>query len=219
MAAQLLADLGRLDEPGPGSRPASAWRSGWATRKLRESSSKRSTGSSEQRLHGKVAARGGCAGPEVAQWEGTDERRKTPPSGRGGAGITGLTTAYRISTARPDVEVVLLERAHRLGGNIRTERVEAFLIDAGPDAFLRTKVEAVELANELGLGPELMTSTARRVYVAHRGRLVEDAGGNGVGRAHPSRAAVHHPAGQLGQQTARRQRPGLARKAARSGGG
>jgi oxygen-dependent protoporphyrinogen oxidase len=89
-----------------------------------------------------------------------------------GAGITGLTAAYRVTQQRPDVEVVLLERTARLGGNIRTERVDGFLIDAGPDAFLRTKTEAVELARELGLESDLVTTQERRVYVVHRGKLV-----------------------------------------------
>jgi protoporphyrinogen/coproporphyrinogen III oxidase len=89
-----------------------------------------------------------------------------------GAGITGLTAAYCISRQRPDVEVVVLERTARLGGNIRTDRVDGFLLDAGPDAFLRTKTEAVELARELGLGSDLVTTQERRVYVVHRGKLV-----------------------------------------------
>jgi protoporphyrinogen/coproporphyrinogen III oxidase len=89
-----------------------------------------------------------------------------------GGGITGLTAAYRVSQERPDVEVVLLERNARLGGNIRTDKVDGFVIDAGPDAFLRTKAEAVALARELGLGSDLVTTEERRVYIVHRGRLV-----------------------------------------------
>jgi oxygen-dependent protoporphyrinogen oxidase len=50
--------------------------------------------------------------------------------------------------------------------------VDGFLIDAGPDAFLRTKSEAVELARELGLESDLITTQERRVYVVHRGKLV-----------------------------------------------
>jgi protoporphyrinogen oxidase len=78
-----------------------------------------------------------------------------------GGGITGLTAAYRINRQRPDVEVVLLERTARLGGNIRTEQGDGFLMDAGPDAFLRTKLEAVELGRLLG---PLGSPVLQRVY-------------------------------------------------------
>jgi oxygen-dependent protoporphyrinogen oxidase len=104
-----------------------------------------------------------------------DRRSKQPEHPRVavvGGGITGLTAAYRMATQRADVEVLLLERSARLGGNIRTDRIDDFLVDAGPDAFLRTKAEAVELASDLGLAPDLVTTQERRVYVVHRGKLV-----------------------------------------------
>lgn len=90
-----------------------------------------------------------------------------------GAGVTGLATAYRLSRARPDVEVTVLEADARAGGCISTEQRDGFLLDAGPDSFLRTKPEAIELCRELGLENEFITTRpeARNVYVAHRGAL------------------------------------------------
>ncbi len=96
-----------------------------------------------------------------------------------GGGITGLTAAYRINRARPDVSVTLLERRGRLGGNIITERRDGFLLDGGPDSFLRTKPEAVALCKELGLETDLITTrdTGRNVYIVHGGHLERMPGG------------------------------------------
>ncbi|MEB2314005.1 MAG: protoporphyrinogen oxidase [Sorangiineae bacterium] len=96
-----------------------------------------------------------------------------------GGGVTGLTAAYRIRRARSDVEVAVLERRARLGGNIVTERRDGFLLDGGPDSFLRTKPEAVKLCRELGLETDLVTprEEARAVYVVSRGRLERMPGG------------------------------------------
>lgn len=90
-----------------------------------------------------------------------------------GAGITGLTAAWEIARSRPDVELVVLESRSRPGGNIVTEEQSGFLLDGGPDSFLRTKPQAVELCKELGLDGELITTLprARNVYMAYRGQL------------------------------------------------
>lgn len=88
-----------------------------------------------------------------------------------GGGITGLTAAHTIASASSGVEVLLLEGGSRLGGNIQTERCDGFVLDGGPDCFVRTKPEATELVKELGLDDELVTTECSRVYVAHRGGL------------------------------------------------
>lgn len=95
-----------------------------------------------------------------------------------GGGITGLAAAYRLLEARQDasgapIAVTLLEARPRLGGNIRTERREGFLIDGGPDSFVVTKPQAAALCKEVGLGDRLIPTTPknRKVYVLHRGAL------------------------------------------------
>ncbi|MEZ4222742.1 MAG: protoporphyrinogen oxidase [Polyangiaceae bacterium] len=92
-----------------------------------------------------------------------------------GAGVTGLTAAYAALRARPDAEVVVIEARDRIGGNIVTERSNGFLIDGGPDSFLRTKPDAVALCKELGLEDQLITPSeeAKKVYIVHRGQLVQ----------------------------------------------
>jgi oxygen-dependent protoporphyrinogen oxidase len=94
-----------------------------------------------------------------------------------GGGITGLAAAYTLARARQagaPVEELLIEGSDRLGGVIRTERLEGFVIEAGPDSFLAEKPEAAALARELGLGDSLIGSndSQRRTYILHRGRLV-----------------------------------------------
>jgi oxygen-dependent protoporphyrinogen oxidase len=96
-----------------------------------------------------------------------------------GGGVTGLAAAFALRRARPDVEVVVFEARDRLGGNIQTERQGNFVIDAGPDSFIRTKPEALVLCRELGIDSELLPTNdaARHVFVVHRGRLAELPGG------------------------------------------
>ena len=86
-----------------------------------------------------------------------------------GAGITGLSAAYELR--KSGRSVLLCEARSRLGGNIITERAGGFLIDAGPDSFVRTKPDATALCHELGLADELITTQSRSVFVVHRGRL------------------------------------------------
>jgi protoporphyrinogen/coproporphyrinogen III oxidase len=94
-----------------------------------------------------------------------------------GGGIAGLAAAYTLMRARQSgapIDELLIEGRDRLGGVIRTEHVEGFVIEAGPDSFLAEKPEAAALARELGLGDSLIGSNdaQRRTYILHRGRLV-----------------------------------------------
>ena len=88
-----------------------------------------------------------------------------------GGGIAGLSAAYALG--KSGVRHVLLEASPRLGGVIRTERAGGYLLEAGPDAILAQKPEAVALARELGLGGRLVPTNPRvkAVFVLHRGRL------------------------------------------------
>src|SRR5208337_2268584 len=70
------------------------------------------------------------------------------------------------------IEEMLIEASPRLGGVVRTETVEGFVIEAGPDSFLAEKPQSAAMARELG--DDLMGSNdhARRTYILHRGRLL-----------------------------------------------
>src|SRR3954471_11274572 len=95
-----------------------------------------------------------------------------------GGGIAGLAAAHRLAELARDknvnVDVRLLEARARVGGTIATERVDGFLIEAGPDSMISAKPWAVELCQRLGLGPRLISTNSSRqnVLVVRRGRLV-----------------------------------------------
>ncbi|MGB3305814.1 MAG: protoporphyrinogen oxidase [Thermomicrobiales bacterium] len=90
-----------------------------------------------------------------------------------GGGITGLAAANRLVASDPDRSVVLFESSDRLGGKIRTERVDGFTIEAGPDAFLATKPRGVGLSQELELDDEFCTPDPRNrgSFVLRNGTL------------------------------------------------
>jgi oxygen-dependent protoporphyrinogen oxidase len=94
-----------------------------------------------------------------------------------GGGIAGLAAAHRLvelaGAAPPGLDLVLVEAENRLGGTIRTERVDGFLLEAGPDSFVSEKPWALALAERLGLGPRLRRTDDRyrRTYVVRGGRL------------------------------------------------
>jgi oxygen-dependent protoporphyrinogen oxidase len=91
-----------------------------------------------------------------------------------GAGITGLTVAYRLRQLAPSIEVVLLEERSRPGGTIWTERRVGFQVEIGPNGFLDTKPSTLGLCHDLGLGDRLLAASASSVrnrYLFLDGRL------------------------------------------------
>ena len=88
-----------------------------------------------------------------------------------GGGISGLTAAYRLT--QKGIPFRLLEASPRLGGVIRTEVRDAFLLEGGPDSLLAQKPHGIALCEELGLGPRLVPTNPdqRTVFVLHRGRM------------------------------------------------
>jgi protoporphyrinogen/coproporphyrinogen III oxidase len=87
-----------------------------------------------------------------------------------GGGITGLAAAYELTVRR--VPFQLFEASPRLGGIIRTEHVDGFTIEAGPDSILVQKPAALKLCEALGLGPRLITTNMpRTAFILKDGRL------------------------------------------------
>ncbi len=88
-----------------------------------------------------------------------------------GGGISGLAAAFALQ--KLGVPYLLVEAERALGGVIRTERRDGFLLEGGPDAMLAQKPEGLALARELGLGERLLPTNRehREVYVLHGRRL------------------------------------------------
>jgi oxygen-dependent protoporphyrinogen oxidase len=94
-----------------------------------------------------------------------------------GGGIAGLSAAHRVVELASEQGIVpdltLIEARDRLGGTISSERVDGFLVEAGPDSFLSEKPWALALCRRLGVEDRLVRTDDRfrRVFVWHRGRL------------------------------------------------
>ena len=95
-----------------------------------------------------------------------------------GGGITGLAAAYRLKREAENrnvpLELTLLEASSRVGGVIRTEHRDGFIIEHGPDAFISTKPWAKALCEELGIADQLIGTNpkVRRSFVLRKGKLL-----------------------------------------------
>jgi oxygen-dependent protoporphyrinogen oxidase len=94
-----------------------------------------------------------------------------------GGGIAGLAAAYtaqkQAAEAGLPIQLTVVEREPYWGGKIRTERVDGFVIEAGPDTFLAAKPWGVALCRELGLEHRLQGTNPhqKNTYVLHHGSL------------------------------------------------
>ena len=112
-----------------------------------------------------------------------------------GGGITGLVAAW--SLGRAGVPTVLVEATGRLGGKVRTERTDGFLIEHGPDALITYRPAAAELARDLGLGESIIrVNEPRSVSIRAGGRSVPMP--DGMGLVLPTRMLPFITTGLLG---------------------
>ena len=91
-----------------------------------------------------------------------------------GAGISGLTIAYRLQARVPQSEVLVLEQAEHAGGAMWTRRRDGFVVETGPNGFLDTKTVTLELCAELGLKDRLIQaseSASKNRFLFLDGRL------------------------------------------------
>lgn len=71
-----------------------------------------------------------------------------------GAGVSGLAAAYRLK--QQGFEVLVLEKSDTIGGKARTVAREGYLIDEGASVLPSKYTKVLGIANELGLGSELI---------------------------------------------------------------
>ncbi|HET9435493.1 MAG TPA: protoporphyrinogen oxidase [Candidatus Limnocylindrales bacterium] len=87
-----------------------------------------------------------------------------------GGGITGLASAYELG--RAGIPTLLVEDSKRLGGKIRTEVAEGFVIEHGPDSFVSYRPAGIQLCRELGLEEAIIRPREpRSVFVRAGGRF------------------------------------------------
>jgi oxygen-dependent protoporphyrinogen oxidase len=87
-----------------------------------------------------------------------------------GGGIAGLSAAHELGLR--GLSFRIFEAGDRVGGLVRTDHLDGFTIDQGPDSLLAQKPAAVDLCRELGLADRLITASQPRVaYVLRAGIL------------------------------------------------
>src|SRR5699024_3399311 len=88
-------------------------------------------------------------------------------------------------------DVKLLEANSRLGGKIKTERKNGFLIERGPDSFLARKQPAVRLADDLGLSDQLIRNQTGQAYILAHDALHKIPQGSVMGIPTQMRPLLH----------------------------
>lgn len=89
-----------------------------------------------------------------------------------GAGITGLTAAYRLH--QRGLAVTVFERASHPGGAIKTSRENGYLIEGGPNSLQLGAAEVKQLIKDLGLEPEMQVanSLAKKRFIVRGGKFL-----------------------------------------------
>lgn len=89
-----------------------------------------------------------------------------------GAGISGLAAAWHLSSHHPEVRVTVLESADRVGGKIAADPVGDFgPVDTGAESVLARRPEALELIEQVGLGPDIVHPAVSTASIWSRGSL------------------------------------------------
>ncbi len=89
-----------------------------------------------------------------------------------GAGVAGLTAAYRLK--RRGIRVVVYEASDRAGGVILTERREGYLAELGPNSLTAGAGALAGVLSQLGLDASRVEAQreARKRYIVRKSKLV-----------------------------------------------
>ena len=90
-----------------------------------------------------------------------------------GGGFAGLAAAHRLRELDPTTEVTLFEAGDTLGGVVRTERSDGYLLEHSADSFITNVPWALDLCRRVGLADELLPTNEahRRALVVRKGKL------------------------------------------------
>ncbi len=97
-----------------------------------------------------------------------------------GAGVTGLTAAFRLTQRGHRVR--LFEASDRVGGAVRTERADGWLVEGGPTSLLTGEPAVGKIIDELGLAGDVVPADAlaKNRYIVRRGRALAVPGSPGA---------------------------------------
>jgi oxygen-dependent protoporphyrinogen oxidase len=88
-----------------------------------------------------------------------------------GAGITGLSSLYYLVRDNNDTSVDLYEATERAGGKVKTHQRDGYTIELGPESYLSRKKVMTELAEEIGMGADLVRNETGQSYIYANHRL------------------------------------------------
>ena len=92
-----------------------------------------------------------------------------------GGGMAGCAAAFYLQKQAKEqnlpIEAILIEGKERLGGKVQTVVKDGFVVERGPDSYLKRKASMTKLIEEVGLGDKIVSNTAGRSYVYARGKL------------------------------------------------
>jgi protoporphyrinogen/coproporphyrinogen III oxidase len=95
-----------------------------------------------------------------------------------GAGVGGLSTAYRVleqaRAAEQKVHITIFEAGPQVGGVVASSARDGFVLEHGPDSIIRTKPAGMKLINDLGLSDKVEGTQehARQSFIARGRRLL-----------------------------------------------
>ncbi len=82
-----------------------------------------------------------------------------------GAGISGLSAAYRLNKLKTqggiDLEITVAEKSTSPGGTIHTEYTGGFVVEGGPDCYFAEKPYAGMLIKELGIADRVIGTNSK----------------------------------------------------------
>ena len=82
-----------------------------------------------------------------------------------GAGLSGMLAA--LEYAEQGHRVTVIDAAPQLGGALASAVVDGFRVDTGADAFSTARGDMRELAEQWGLGDDVVTPSGRQAHSAH----------------------------------------------------
>lgn len=94
-----------------------------------------------------------------------------------GGGISGLSTAWllraKAQAAGKELDITLLEKETRVGGKIRSIHEEGYICEWGPNGFLDSKPQTLDLCRAIGVEADLHRSNdnARKRFIFSGGEL------------------------------------------------
>jgi oxygen-dependent protoporphyrinogen oxidase len=92
-----------------------------------------------------------------------------------GSGVTGLCAAHYLASALGRENILLIESSEHAGGQTRTDFIDGFSCDRGPNGFLDREPATLQWIADLGLSEQLMRANeaAAHRFILKNGRLIE----------------------------------------------